>query len=113
MGIDPNADPEEGTEEDIREMVDVGNEKGLIPQSEREMIYNIFEFDDRTAEDVMTHRTEIEAVEVDDDIDEALKIAIEKGFQEGGDLIRGQGVRVESLAIIDKMDVETGIVFRD
>lgn len=80
MGIDPNADPEEGTEEDIREMVDVGNEKGLIPQSEREMIYNIFEFDDRTAEDVMTHRTEIEAVEVDDDIDEALKIAIEKGF---------------------------------
>lgn len=40
-------------------------------------------------------------------------IAIEKGFQEGGDLIRGQGVRVESLAIIDKMDVETGIVFRD
>lgn len=52
MGIDPNADPEEGTEEDIREMVDVGNEKGLIPQSEREMIYNIFEFDDRTAEDV-------------------------------------------------------------
>ena len=80
MGIDPNADPEEGTEEDIREMVDVGNEKGLIPQSEREMIYNIFEFDDRTAEDVMTHRTEIEAVEVDDDIDDALKIAIEKGF---------------------------------
>ena len=80
MSIDPTADPEEGTEEDIREMVDVGNEKGLIPQSEREMIYNIFEFDDRTAEDVMTHRTEIEAVEVDDDIDEALKIAIEKGF---------------------------------
>lgn len=80
MGIDPNADPEEGTEEDIREMVDAGNEKGLIPQSEREMIYNIFEFDDRTAEDVMTHRTEIEAVQADDDIDDALKIAIEEGF---------------------------------
>ena len=80
MGIDPNADPQEGTEEDIREMVDVGNEKGLIPQSEREMIYNVFEFDDRTAEDVMTHRTEIEAVEVNEEIDQALKTAIEKGF---------------------------------
>ncbi|MCI9405400.1 MAG: HlyC/CorC family transporter [Oscillospiraceae bacterium] len=80
MGIDPNTDPQEGTEEDIREMVDAGNEKGLIPQSEREMIYNVFEFDDRTAEDVMTHRTEIEAVQADNDIDDALKIAIEEGF---------------------------------
>lgn len=80
LGIDPDADPEEGTEEDIREMVDVGNEKGLIPESEREMIYNIFEFDDRTAEDVMTHRTEIVAVEADDDIDKALQAAIEEGF---------------------------------
>ena len=40
-------------------------------------------------------------------------IAIEKGFQEGGHLIRSQGVRVESLAIIDSMDINTGIVFRD
>ena len=40
-------------------------------------------------------------------------IAVEKGFQEGGRLIRSQGVRVESLAIIDRMDVNTGIVFRD
>ncbi|MDD3192817.1 MAG: hemolysin family protein [Oscillospiraceae bacterium] len=80
IGVDPSTDPEEGTEEDIREMVEAGNENGLIPQSEREMIYNIFEFDDRTAEDVMTHRTEIEAVEVDDDIDKALKTAIEEGF---------------------------------
>lgn len=38
-------------------------------------------------------------------------IAIEKGFQEGGRLIRGRGVRVESLAIIDSMS-ENGIVFR-
>lgn len=39
-------------------------------------------------------------------------IAIEKGFQEGGDHLRAQGVRVESLAIIESMDVETGVVFR-
>lgn len=80
IGIDPGADPEEGTEDDIREMLESGGEKGLIPHSEREMITNIFEFDNRTAGDVMTHRTEIEAVDADDDIDKALKIAIEKGF---------------------------------
>ncbi len=39
-------------------------------------------------------------------------IAIEKGFQEGGKLIRESGVRVESLAIIEAMSVEDGITFR-
>ena len=40
-------------------------------------------------------------------------IVIEKGFQRGGDLIRKKGIRVESLAIIDSMDVGNKIVFRD
>ena len=44
---------------------------------------------------------------------EGVGIAIEKGFQEGGALLRGKGVRVESLAIVESMNVETGeIVFR-
>ncbi|MDF2485799.1 MAG: xanthine phosphoribosyltransferase [Herbinix sp.] len=40
-------------------------------------------------------------------------IVIEKGFQDGGKLVRDSGVRVESLAIIDSMGTDTGIVFRD
>ena len=40
-------------------------------------------------------------------------IAVEKGFQRGGDLLRNKGIRIESLAIIDKMDAENGIVFRE
>jgi xanthine phosphoribosyltransferase len=40
-------------------------------------------------------------------------IVIEKGFQEGGKLVRDSGVRVESLAIIESMDENTGILFRD
>ena len=44
---------------------------------------------------------------------EGVGIAIEKGFQNGGKLLRGKGIRVESLAIIESMDDETGeIVFR-
>ncbi len=38
-------------------------------------------------------------------------IVIEKGFQDGGKLIRGSGVRVESLAIVDRMDDQTGELF--
>ena len=37
-------------------------------------------------------------------------IAIEKGFQEGGDRIRNLGYRVESVAIVDKMDPVTGVI---
>lgn len=44
---------------------------------------------------------------------EGVGIAVEKGFQEGGKLLRSKGVRVESLAIVDAMDEDTGeIVFR-
>jgi len=40
-------------------------------------------------------------------------IVIEKGFQDGGRMVRGTGVRIESLAIIESMDPETGIIFRE
>ncbi len=43
---------------------------------------------------------------------EGIGIAIEKGFQAGGKLIREKGIRLESLAIIDSMDEKNGIVFR-
>lgn len=44
---------------------------------------------------------------------EGVGIAIEKGFQRGGDLIRAKGIQVESLAIVESMNAETGeIVFR-
>ena len=39
-------------------------------------------------------------------------IVIEKGFQQGGDRLRAQGIRVESLAVIESMDEEGHIVFR-
>ena len=45
---------------------------------------------------------------------EGVGIAVEKGFQKGGELIRKQGIRVESLAIIESMDDKTGeITFRN
>ena len=68
------------TEEDIRELVDVGEEKGVIEESQKDMINNIFEFSEMTAEDIMTPRTDVEAVDVEDPLQAALDISIEKGF---------------------------------
>ncbi len=68
------------TEEDIRELVDVGEEKGVIEESQKDMINNIFEFSEMTAEDIMTPRTDVEAVDVEDSLQDALSIGIEKGF---------------------------------
>lgn len=59
MGIDPNAKDDEVTEEEIRMMVDAGSESGTIDDSEKEMIQNVFEFDDITLGSFATHRTDV------------------------------------------------------
>lgn len=79
-GINPNDDPQAVTEEEIRMLVDVGEEKGVIEESQKEMINNIFEFDDIVAADVMTHRTDVVAVDINDSFDKVIKTAIEEGY---------------------------------
>ena len=59
MGIDPNDTEEQVSEEEIRMMVDAGSEKGAIDEQEKEFIDNVFEFDDLTAEEIATHRTDV------------------------------------------------------
>ena len=59
LGIDPDEEDEAVSEEEIRMMVDVGSEKGAIDREEKILIQNVFEFDDLTAGEIATHRTEI------------------------------------------------------
>lgn len=80
LGFDPNANEENVTEEEILMLVDAGEEKGVIEESQKEMINNIFEFDDLLASDVMTHRTDIEAVEMEDDFSEVISKAMTAGY---------------------------------
>ncbi len=80
FGGDPKYDDDAVTEDEILSMVDEGEESGVIEESQKEMINNIFEFDDLAAGDVMTHRTHIEAVEVNDDIQSVVAKAIEEGY---------------------------------
>lgn len=51
------------TEEEIISMVNEGHEQGVLLESEAEMIHNIFEFGDKEAKDIMTHRKSIEALD--------------------------------------------------
>ena len=61
------------TEEEIKMMIDEGEEKGTIQEDEKEMIHNIFEFNDITVSEVMTHRTDVYAIDINSDIDDILK----------------------------------------
>lgn len=70
FGVDPNAEDEQVTEEEIRMMVDAGEERGAIHEIEKEMINNIFEFDNKVVSSIMTHRTEISALSINADLDE-------------------------------------------
>ncbi len=80
LGFNPHADEETVTEEEIRMMVDVGGEKGVIEDVQKEMINNIFEFDDLDAGDTMTHRTDMVAVEVNDSLQDVLDVSVENGY---------------------------------
>lgn len=80
VGIDPNAEVEEVTEEEIRMMVDMGGETGAIEETEKEMIENIFEFNNRSAEDVMTHRIDVTSIWVGEEKAEIIKTIRETGL---------------------------------
>ena len=60
LGMNPDEEDEEVSEEEIRMMVDAGSEKGVIDPEEQQIINNVFEFDDLPVSEFVTHRTEVE-----------------------------------------------------
>ena len=70
MNIDSGAEEDDVSEEEIRLMVDIGNEKGTIAKEEHEVIQNIFDFDDLTAEDLATHRSDVVWLDINDSVEE-------------------------------------------
>lgn len=72
MGIDPNLEEDNVTQEDIMLMVNEGHEQGVLEAGEAEMITNIFELNEKVAGDIMTHRTGITALDSSMTLDEAV-----------------------------------------
>ena len=80
LGGSNDFDNSQITEEEIRMMINVGEEKGIFQETETNMINSIFEFDNTAAKEVMTPRTHIIAVNIDATVDEILEIVIEENF---------------------------------
>lgn len=72
FGVSEN-DEEIVTEEEIKMMVDEGEEKGSIEENERELINNVFEFNDITVSEIMTHRTDIYALDINMSVNELIE----------------------------------------
>lgn len=71
FGVNEN-DEEIVTEEEIKMMVDQGEENGTIEEEEKELINNVFEFNDITVSEIMTHRTDMFAVDINMSAEELL-----------------------------------------
>jgi putative hemolysin len=66
LGIDPEAVDSTLTEEEIRLMIDMGSARGIIKTAEKEILHNVFEFDNKTAGEVMTHRRDADLLWLED-----------------------------------------------
>jgi len=67
------------TEEELKMLVEAGEEEGVLEEEEKEMIHSIFEFTDTVVRKVMVPRTDIRAVEVNSNIDELLDVIMKAG----------------------------------
>lgn len=68
------------TEEELKTLVNVSHEEGVLEGEEKQMIYNVFEFGDSQAKDVMTPRTDMVAVDIDSSYDELVNLFKEEHF---------------------------------
>lgn len=80
FGVGEHSYSDNVTEEEIRMMVDVSEETGGIQEAEREMINAVFEFDDRTAQELMTHRTDVKYLELDATLEDAVALSVQYGY---------------------------------
>lgn len=80
LRVDPNAKPDAMTESELRTIVDVSHEDGVIESEEKEMIYNVFDMGDAKAKDVMVPRVHMTFADVNSTYEELIDIFREDKF---------------------------------
>lgn len=80
LGVGENEE-ESVTEEEIKMMVDQGEEKGTIKEEEKELINNVFEFNDITVSEIMRHRKDIFAVDINISTEELLQVLSQEEYR--------------------------------
>nr|WP_206458124.1 hemolysin family protein [Anaerovorax sp. IOR16] len=79
-GKDQHDQADEYSEEEIRSLLEVGQESGQINETGREMINSIFEFDDKLAYEIMTPRTDVFSIDINDDLSEYIDELLEERY---------------------------------
>lgn len=74
LRIDPDKPRDEMTEDELRTIVEVGHEKGVIESEEKEMINNVFDLGDSVARDIMVPRIDMAFISADADYEELLQV---------------------------------------
>lgn len=81
FGIKPISESERShSEEELRLLITEGQKTGAIDSTEHQLIERIFEFNDKTANDIMVPRNDMTAVEVDDSKETIIQVVLEQGF---------------------------------
>ncbi len=80
LRVDPNAKSNRMTEEELRTIVDVSQESGVIEHEERDMIHNLFDFGDSEAKEIMVPRIDMTFVSVDASFEEIISVFREDKF---------------------------------
>ena len=78
--INPKKKPEAITEEDLRTIVEVGHEEGVIESDEKKMIYNVFDFGDSEATDSMVPRTDMACIDAEATYEEFMEVVREQMY---------------------------------
>lgn len=120
LRIDPNAKNDTMTEDELRTIVDVSHEDGVIESEEKEMIYNVFDLGDAVAKDVMVPKVNVTFAEVDSTYDDLLALFRQDKFtrlpiyQETRDNILGT-INMKDLLLFDGNKEEFNIrdIMRD
>lgn len=79
-GKDAAGGGEEYSEEEIKFMLEAGQESGQLNEAGREMIYSVFEFDDKLAYEIMTPRTDVYSIDINEDLREYLDELLEERY---------------------------------
>ena len=80
LGMRTDVEEEQVTEDEIRMMIDLGNENGAIDADEKELLHNVFEFSDQRVGDVMTRAADVISLTVDAPAQQALEVIRTSGL---------------------------------
>ncbi|WP_394913231.1 HlyC/CorC family transporter [uncultured Robinsoniella sp.] len=80
LRIDPSAKMNAMTEHELRTIVDVSHEEGVIESEERQMIYNVFDFGDSQAKDIMVPRVDMVSIDINSTYDEIIDVFEQEKF---------------------------------